>query len=391
MPSPHENDGGSVAQNAALPSMPAGPMDFGGLRLNIENPIGTSRTGYDLNGERWETPMNLAHYGELEGTMGADGDPVDVYLVGGGDPGQPAYVIDQYDLDGAFDEHKVVLGAASEAEALRVYDAGFTDGSGPKRRGAVTSMALASFNDWAHSVAVCQPAGPVRAPLPRDGEDLLSGQPPAQPWTGHRSVVPVDAAFLAAVAAGQPITYDAAHGRVTGRFTPANGGAWLVYSARGQRESTSPIPEWMLPLFVRTLTDPALAESGLQLLDSVSPIMRATLAGQLVPLVAQLKAPGLRIPDRLRLAAEARAILAKLGPLSTADDLTPDQREALQELRDVAAGKYDHEGAYPILAVISMAMVTTDRSRPLPAIFEKAANDAIDHWADLEEKEYTYA
>jgi hypothetical protein len=34
----------------------------------------------------------------------------------------------------------------------------------------------------------------------------------------------------------------------------------------------------------------------------------------------------------------------------------------------VAAGKYDHEGAYPILAVISMAMVTTDRSRPLPAI-----------------------
>ena len=366
-------------------------MHFEGLSLNIENPIGTSRSGNDYNGEAWETPMELAHDGELEGTTGADGDPVDVYLVGGAHPGQPAYVVDQYDLDGAFDEHKVVLGAASEAEALRVYDAGFKDGSGPKRRGAVTSMPLASFGEWAHSVAVNQPAGPIKAPVPKDGADMLSGLPPSQPWTGHRGIVPVSAEFLAAVANGQPITYETEHGRVTGCFTPTNGGLWVVYSARGQRESASPMVDWMLPLFVRTLTDPALTEKGLQLLDSVSAVMRATLAGQLVPLVAQLKAPGLRIPDRLRLAAEARAILAKLGPLSPADELTADQREALQELRDVAAGKYDREGAYPILAVISMAMVTTDSSKPLPLVFEKAANDAIDHWADLEEKEYTYA
>lgn len=391
MPSPHENDGGSAPNNGALPGMPAGLMTFEGLRLNIENPIGTSRTGTDINGQAWETPMELAHYGELEGTTGADGDPVDVYLSGGGHLGQPAYVVDQYDLDGGFDEHKVVLGAASEAEALRIYDAGFKDGSGPQRRGAVTSMTLASFNDWAYSISVTQPAGPLKAPNAKDGEDMLSGDIPAQPWTGQRGVIGVGRDFEAAVAAGQPVSYDADYGRVTARYTPANGGVWLVYSPSGQRESASPMPAWMLPLHITTLTNPALADTGVQLLDSIGPVARAALAAQLVPLVAQLKAPGLRIPDRLRLAADARAILAKLGPLTASDGLTEDQREAIQELRDVAKGKYDHEGAYPMLAVISMALVTTDRNEPLPKAFEKAANDAIDHWADLEEKEYTYA
>ncbi|OYX89042.1 MAG: hypothetical protein B7Y78_14865, partial [Caulobacter sp. 35-67-4] len=35
---------------------------------------------------------------------------------------------------GKFDEHKCLLGFRNEAEALRVYDAGFSDGSGPRRR-----------------------------------------------------------------------------------------------------------------------------------------------------------------------------------------------------------------------------------------------------------------
>lgn len=139
-----------------------GRVTFEGLKIAIENPIGSTRSGTDPNGERWETPMELAHYGDLEGTKGADGDAIDVYLADSPRSNQPAYVIDQYNLDGSFDEHKVVMGAFSQGEAVRIYDAGFTDGTGPQRRGAVTAMTPAELKAWAKSPKTKQPAGAIK-------------------------------------------------------------------------------------------------------------------------------------------------------------------------------------------------------------------------------------
>lgn len=141
-------------------------IDFEGLSIAIENPVGSERKGKDDNGEAWATPMELAHYGYVVGSESADGDGSDIYLLNTPRLGAQAYVIDQYNEDGSFDETKTVLGASSEAEALRVYDAGFSDGSGPSRRGAVTPMSVADFKAWANSPAGKKAAGPAPEAAP---------------------------------------------------------------------------------------------------------------------------------------------------------------------------------------------------------------------------------
>lgn len=141
-------------------------IDFEGLSIAIENPVGSERKGKDDNGEAWATPMELAHYGYVVGSESADGDGSDIYLLNTPRLGAQAYVIDQYNEDGSFDETKTVLGASSEAEALRVYDAGFSDGSGPSRRGAVTAMSVSDFKAWANSPAGKKAAGPAPEQAP---------------------------------------------------------------------------------------------------------------------------------------------------------------------------------------------------------------------------------
>ncbi|MBI4695594.1 MAG: hypothetical protein HY749_16375 [Gammaproteobacteria bacterium] len=134
-----------------------GHVNLHGLDIAIENPAGSKRTGVGENGKPWSVEMS-AHYGYLKQTEGADGDQVDVYLTDhAGDANRPVYVFDQVSKDGTFDEHKAVLGAADQTEAEKLYDAHFSDGSGPKRRAAVTEMSIAEFKDWAR--------GDTRAPV----------------------------------------------------------------------------------------------------------------------------------------------------------------------------------------------------------------------------------
>ncbi len=129
-----------------------GHLRLHGLDLAIENPRGSTRSGVDADGRPWSVQMP-AHYGEVKRTEGADGDPVDVYLgPQAEDAGMPVFVVDQIDPDtGRFDEHKVMLGFGSDAEAVAAYNAGFSDGSGPRRRGAITRMSLDEFKAWLHS------------------------------------------------------------------------------------------------------------------------------------------------------------------------------------------------------------------------------------------------
>jgi len=103
-------------------------MDISGMKIAIENPVGSIRRGVDENGNAWETQM-LAHYGFIEDTEGADGDELDVFIV----PGTPhdydgrVFVISQLDRKGNFDEHKVIIGIASKNQAAALYRAHYDE------------------------------------------------------------------------------------------------------------------------------------------------------------------------------------------------------------------------------------------------------------------------
>lgn len=93
-----------------------------GFEIVIENPEGTRR--------KPEWPPMAAHYGDLVGTVGADGDPIDVFLKPGLDEipaGTPIFVIDQK-VNGKFDEHKVFFGFDSKVQAKNAYTASYTKG-----------------------------------------------------------------------------------------------------------------------------------------------------------------------------------------------------------------------------------------------------------------------
>lgn len=117
-----------------------------GLPMTIETEAGQARTGKDKSGKPWSVTMT-ADYGYVKRTIGADGEQVDAYLVPNPLPGAPVFVFDQYDGK-KFDEHKAVIGVATRENAQAVYDAHFSDGSGPKRRKGVRRMSMDEFKTW---------------------------------------------------------------------------------------------------------------------------------------------------------------------------------------------------------------------------------------------------
>lgn len=130
---------------------PKGRVNIGGLPVSIETAMGQERKGVGPDGKPWSVTMP-AHYGEVERTTGADGDPIDVYLGPQADQAaqHPVYVVDQIDpKTKLFDEHKGMVGFDSPEAATQAYDASFSDGSGPTRRGAVTEMPFDAFKQWA--------------------------------------------------------------------------------------------------------------------------------------------------------------------------------------------------------------------------------------------------
>lgn len=134
---------------------------FHGLQIAIENKKGATRSGIGPTGHRWSCVLP-ADYGYVKGTEGADGDHVDCY-VGPHRDSHIVFVVDQKDpRTGKFDEHKCLLGFRSEDEARKIYDAGFSDNSGPRRRGHMTTMSLGAFKHWLHSGHTKRPLGEQR-------------------------------------------------------------------------------------------------------------------------------------------------------------------------------------------------------------------------------------
>jgi hypothetical protein len=127
-----------------------GKLTFAGVDVAIENPAGSTRSGTSPDGSSWSNTMQH-HYGDVVGTKGADGDPIDVFL---GDELEPenVFIIDQIDpATRKFDEHKVMLGFASAAAAKAAYLANYDKGW--QGVGAVSTMTLDEFKSWASSGA----------------------------------------------------------------------------------------------------------------------------------------------------------------------------------------------------------------------------------------------
>jgi Inorganic Pyrophosphatase len=127
-----------------------GHLTVGGLPIAIETPKGRFRRGVGANGRPWAVRMP-AHYGYVKGTVGADGDHVDVYLgpLAHEAEQHPVFVVDQVDAKTRrFDEAKCLLGFPDRTAAIAAYDAAFSDDMGMQRRGAVCRMTWQEFRGW---------------------------------------------------------------------------------------------------------------------------------------------------------------------------------------------------------------------------------------------------
>jgi hypothetical protein len=137
-----------------------------GLDISIENPKGSWRSGTALDGKTWRAKLPY-HYGYIKRTLGADGDHVDVF-VGPHLKSPHVFAIDQHRLhDRGFDEHKIMLGFASKAQARKAYIAAFSDGNGAKRIGHIEHMTIDAFKNWLRS-------GDTKKPIKRaDGGRIM--------------------------------------------------------------------------------------------------------------------------------------------------------------------------------------------------------------------------
>lgn len=190
-----------------------GHVRLNGLEISIENPAGSRR--------RPEWPPLKNHYGYFKGSVGADKDHVDVFMTDrASDPDLPVFVVDQVNRDGSFDEHKVVLGAADEADARQTYLGNYEKGW--TGLGAITQMTQDEFKAWVRD------AGKTKKPA-----GTLPGAAPA-PTKKPRGVLAKKAAAEEAARAdyftpGNIVKgYGDSHVRVVS-YTPANAdGVWSV-------------------------------------------------------------------------------------------------------------------------------------------------------------------
>jgi len=123
-------------------------LEWEGFDIAIETPQGGTRSGVGKDGKPWSVTMPH-HYGRLKGTIGADGDQLDITIGPNPEQNGVVWVIDQIDPDtGKFDEHKIMAGFEMGEEAEQAYIDGFSDGRGIDRIGAVERMDLAQLRQW---------------------------------------------------------------------------------------------------------------------------------------------------------------------------------------------------------------------------------------------------
>lgn len=130
-----------------------GHVKVAGFNISIEQPRGSVRSGTDTNGKKWSVTMNNT-YGYMTDNVGVDGDHLDVFLSNDIDSWaqQNVYVVDQYNLDGTFDEHKVMLGFNDRDEATDAYFSNYDSSWRMSKRKIITStVPMDIFKKWIES------------------------------------------------------------------------------------------------------------------------------------------------------------------------------------------------------------------------------------------------
>lgn len=148
-----------------------GHIRLHGLDISIENAYGTERGKKRKDGSlKWSATMS-AHYGYIRGTVGADGDQMDVY-VGRRPELDQVFVLDQAKLTRKgvrkFDEHKVMLGYRTLKRALRDYAS--THDAGTNLIDSVTQLSVSEFKKWLKS-------GRTKKPLAGKFGQLVASTP----------------------------------------------------------------------------------------------------------------------------------------------------------------------------------------------------------------------
>jgi phage-related protein (TIGR01555 family) len=119
-------------------------VEYHGHTIVVETPKGYRRTGYG-----WAVQMPC-DYGYISGTSSAEGptEQMDAF-VGPDLSADKVWVVEQVSPDtGDFDEHKVMIGFPSRADALRTYKAAFAQGDGADRIGGVRSIEAEKLGAW---------------------------------------------------------------------------------------------------------------------------------------------------------------------------------------------------------------------------------------------------
>lgn len=136
---------------------------FKGQTVVVENKAGTIRANKEGQ-QPWAVTMPV-DYGYMKGTVGADGEPVDLYM-GPHESSDKVFVFDQkHPTKGHFDETKAFAGFDHPAEAAQAFHEAFSDKSAAQRFGGAREMSWDEFVKWANSKAAKKPvSGPSLRP-----------------------------------------------------------------------------------------------------------------------------------------------------------------------------------------------------------------------------------
>lgn len=177
-----------AANNAKL-----GEADFQGLTIKVENPQGSMRESKPSDPNQWASLMT-EHYGYIKGTKGADGAGIDVF-VGANPQSEKAFVVDQ-NVDGKYDEHKVMLGFNTLEEAKAAY----ADNYQPGWQGGenISETTVESLKSWLKNGETNQPFGAAQeaSQASQQGE-VVPPSTPAVAEAQAANVVPPEAAVPA--------------------------------------------------------------------------------------------------------------------------------------------------------------------------------------------------
>lgn len=143
----------SAVHVGSLPAHQLPKMKVGGMIIRVENPRGTVRSGIGGDGNAWSINMPH-HYGFISGIKGADGDEMDCFI-GPNLDSKTVFIVNQKDKEGAFDEHKCMIGFSTEQEANEAYHASYRPGW--DGMASIHACSIDNFRDWLTSSATSGP------------------------------------------------------------------------------------------------------------------------------------------------------------------------------------------------------------------------------------------